>query len=192
MSEQEQSVKADAVNESGVQEPGEITARDPDDVAAALETELTAVKDQMVRMQAEMQNVRRRAELDVEKAHKFALEKFSGDLLPVIDSLELALAHSSADDEHVKQIREGVELTLKMFQDTLKRYNLEAVDPHGQPFNPEHHQAMAMQENAEVEPNSVLNVFQKGYLLNGRLLRPAMVVVSKAPSAAQPSIDEKA
>ena len=157
-----------------------------------LEEQLAAAKDQALRAVADLQNVRRRAEQDVEKAHKFALEKFSGDLLPVIDSLELALAHSSADDEHVKQIREGVELTLKMFQDTLKRYNLEAVDPHGQPFNPEHHQAMAMQENAEVEPNSVLNVFQKGYLLNGRLLRPAMVVVSKAPSAAQPSINEKA
>ncbi|ATP46877.1 nucleotide exchange factor GrpE [Pseudomonas kermanshahensis] len=157
-----------------------------------LEEQLAAAKDQSLRAVADLQNVRRRAEQDVEKAHKFALEKFSSDLLPVIDSLELALAHSSADDEHVKQIREGVELTLKMFQDTLKRYNLEAVDPHGQPFNPEHHQAMAMQENGEVEPNSVLNVFQKGYLLNGRLLRPAMVVVSKAPSAAQPSINEQA
>jgi len=157
-----------------------------------LEEQLAAAKDQSLRAVADLQNVRRRAEQDVEKAHKFALEKFSSDLLPVIDSLELALAHSSADDEHVKQIREGVELTLKMFQDTLKRYNLEAVDPHGQPFNPEHHQAMAMQENGEVEPKSVLNVFQKGYLLNGRLLRPAMVVVSKAPSAAQPSINEQA
>ncbi|MBA6117941.1 nucleotide exchange factor GrpE [Pseudomonas putida] len=157
-----------------------------------LEEQLAAAKDQSLRAVADLQNVRRRAEQDVEKAHKFALEKFAGDLLPVIDSLELALAHSSAEDEHVKKIREGVELTLKMFQDTLKRYNLEAIDPHGQPFNAEHHQAMAMQESAEAEPNSVLNVFQKGYLLNGRLLRPAMVVVSKAPSAPQPSIDEKA
>ncbi|MBK5002478.1 nucleotide exchange factor GrpE [Pseudomonas sp. S31] len=157
-----------------------------------LEEQLAAAKDQSLRAVADMQNIRRRAEQDVEKAHKFALEKFAGDLLPVIDSLELALAHSNTEDEQVKKIREGVELTLKMFQDTLKRYNLEAIDPHGQPFNAEHHQAMAMQESAEAEPNSVLNVFQKGYLLNGRLLRPAMVVVSKAPSAAQPSIDEKA
>ncbi|MFJ4397562.1 nucleotide exchange factor GrpE [Pseudomonas sp. NPDC089396] len=157
-----------------------------------LEEQLAAAKDQSLRTAAEVQNIRRRAEQDVEKAHKFALEKFAGDLLPVIDSLELALAHSSAEDEQVKKIREGVELTLKMFQDTLKRYNLEAIDPRGQPFNAEHHQAMAMQESAELEPNSVLNVFQKGYLLNGRLLRPAMVVVSKAPAAPQPSIDEKA
>lgn len=89
-------------------------------------------------------------------------------------------------------MREGIELTLKMFHDTLKRYNLEALEPHGEPFNAEHHQAMAMQESDKVEPNTVVNVFQKGYLLNGRLLRPAMVVVSKAPAPAQPSIDEKA
>nr|AAX24094.1 GrpE [Pseudomonas putida] len=157
-----------------------------------LEEQLAAAKDQSLRAVADLQNVRRRAEQDVEKAHKFALEKFAGDLLPVIDSLERGLELSNADDESIKPMREGIKLTLKMFQDTLKRYNLEAVDPHGEPFNAEHHQAMAMEESAEVEPNSVLKVFQKGYLLNGRLLRPAMVVVSKAPSAAQPSINEKA
>ena len=157
-----------------------------------LEEQLAAAKDQSLRAVADLQNVRRRAEQDVEKAHKFALEKFAGDLLPVIDSLERGLELSNADDESIKPMREGIELTLKMFHDTLKRYNLEAVDPHGEPFNAEHHQAMAMEESAEVEPNSVLKVFQKGYLLNGRLLRPAMVVVSKAPSAAQPSINEKA
>ncbi|WP_449431117.1 nucleotide exchange factor GrpE [Pseudomonas putida] len=157
-----------------------------------LEEQLAAAKDQSLRAVADLQNVRRRAEQDVEKAHKFALEKFAGDLLPVIDSLERGLELSSAEDETIKPMREGIELTLKMFHDTLKRYNLEPVDPHGEPFNAEHHQAMAMQESADLEPNSVLKVFQKGYLLNGRLLRPAMVVVSKAPSAAQPSIDEKA
>ncbi len=157
-----------------------------------LEEQLAAAKDQSLRAVADLQNVRRRAEQDVEKAHKFALEKFAGDLLPVIDSLERGLELSSADDETIKPMREGIELTLKMFHDTLKRYNLEPVDPHGEPFNAEHHQAMAMQESAEAEPNSVLKVFQKGYLLNGRLLRPAMVVVSKAPSAPQPSIDEQA
>ena len=173
-----------------VEETGAGTAADTR--VLELEEQLAAAKDQALRAVADVQNVRRRAEQDVEKAHKFALEKFSNDLLPVIDSLELALAHSSDEDEQVKAIREGVKLTLKMFQDTLKRYNLEVVDPHGEPFNPEHHQAMAMQESADVEPNSVLKVFQKGYMLNGRLLRPAMVVVSKAPSAAQPSINEKA
>ena len=159
---------------------------------ATLEEQLAAAQDQSLRSVAELQNVRRRAEQDVEKAHKFALEKFAGDLLPVIDSLERGLELSSADDETIKPMREGIELTLKMFSDTLARYNLQPIDPHGEPFNAEHHQAMAMQESADVEPNSVLKVFQKGYLLNGRLLRPAMVVVSKAPTAAQPSIDEKA
>nr|WP_314877903.1 nucleotide exchange factor GrpE [uncultured Pseudomonas sp.] len=157
-----------------------------------LEEQLAAAKDQSLRAVADLQNVRRRAEQDVEKAHKFALEKFASDLLPVIDSLERGLELSNADDETIKPMRDGIELTLKMFSDTLKRYNLEAIDPHGEPFNAEHHQAMAMQESADVEPNSVLKVFQKGYMLNGRLLRPAMVVVSKAPAAAQPSINEQA
>ncbi len=157
-----------------------------------LEEQLAGAQDQSLRVAADLQNVRRRAEQDVEKAHKFALEKFAGDLLPVIDSLERGLELSNADDEHIRPMREGIELTLKMFQDTLKRYNLEALDPHGEPFNAERHQAMAMQESADVEPNSVLKVFQKGYQLNGRLLRPAMVVVSKAPTAPSPSISEKA
>ena len=158
-----------------------------------LEEQLAAANDQALRVAADLQNVRRRAEQDVEKAHKFALEKFAGDLLPVIDSLERGLELSNADDENIRPMREGIELTLKMFQDTLKRYQLEAVDPQGgEPFNAEHHQAMAMQESHDLEPNSVLKTFQKGYLLNGRLLRPAMVVVSKAPAPVSPSIDEQA
>jgi molecular chaperone GrpE len=157
-----------------------------------LEEQLTTAQDQSLRVAADLQNVRRRAEQDVEKAHKFALEKFASDLLPIVDSLERGLDLSNPDDESIRPMREGIELTLKMFADTLKRYHLEAIDPHGQPFNAEHHQAMAMQESADVEPNSVLKVFQKGYQLNGRLLRPAMVVVSKAPSPVTPSIDEQA
>lgn len=166
-----------------------------EDLAAqvqALEEQLAAAKDQSLRVAAEVQNIRRRAEQDVEKAHKFALEKFAGDLLPIIDSLERGLEMSSAEDEALRPMREGMQLTLKMFADTLKRYGAEAVDPHGEPFNAEHHQAMAMQESADVEPNTVIKVFQKGYQLNGRLLRPAMVVVSKPAAAATPSIDEKA
>jgi molecular chaperone GrpE len=157
-----------------------------------LEEQLAAAQDQSLRVAAELQNIRRRAEQDVEKAHKFALEKFANDLLPVVDSLERGLELTSADDESIRPVREGMELTLKLFQDTLKRYQLEALDPHGAPFNAEHHQAMAMQESTHVEPGSVLKVFQKGYLLNGRLLRPAMVVVSKAPAQTPPSIDEQA
>ncbi|MHC8322368.1 nucleotide exchange factor GrpE [Pseudomonas sp. GB2N2] len=157
-----------------------------------LEEQLAAAQDNALRVAADLQNVRRRAEQDVEKAHKFALEKFASDLLPIIDSLERGLDLSNPDDESIRPMREGIELTLKMFQDTLKRYQLEAIDPHGEPFNAVQHQAMAMQESADVEPNSVLKVFQKGYQLNGRLLRPAMVVVSKAVSPVSPSIDEQA
>ncbi|VXC78701.1 heat shock protein [Pseudomonas sp. 8Z] len=171
------------------------TAAPSDDLATrvqALEEQLAAAQDQSLRVAAELQNVRRRAEQDVEKAHKFALEKFANDLLPVVDSLERGLELSNPDDEAIKGVREGMQLTLKLFTDTLARHSLEAVDPHGEPFNPEHHQAMAMEESTNVEPNSVLKVFQKGYLLNGRLLRPAMVVVSKAPTTPPPSIDEQA
>ena len=157
-----------------------------------LEEQLAAAQDQALRMVADLQNVRRRAEQDVEKAHKFALEKFAGDLLAVVDTLERGLEMSDPNDEAIKPMREGMELTLKMFDDTLRRYLVEALNPDGDPFNPEQHQAMAMQESASAEPGSVLKVFQKGYLLNGRLLRPAMVVVSKAPAETPPSIDEQA
>ncbi|MNZ69109.1 heat shock protein GrpE [compost metagenome] len=163
--------------------PGAAEAAAGDDLAQrvqALEEQLAEARDQALRAAAELHNVRRRAEQDVEKAHKFALEKFAADLLMVVDSLERGLELSDPADETIRPMREGMELTLKAFHDTLKRYQVEALDPHGEPFNPEQHQAMAMQASPGVEPGSVLKVFQKGYLLNGRLLRPAMVVVSKA------------
>ncbi len=147
---------------------------------AALTAEVATLKDQMLRTQAEAQNTRRRAEQDVEKARKFALEKFVADLLPVADNLERAIAAGDAEDETQKAVLDGVELTLKSLQDTLKKYHVEAIDPEGEPFDPQLHQAMSMVPNPDVEPNTVLNVFQKGYTLNGRLVRPAMVVVSSA------------
>lgn len=147
-----------------------------------LEAQLQEAKEQALRAAAEAQNVRRRAEQDVEKAHKFALEKFSKDMLPVADNLERAVAAFEGADESAKSLLEGVELTLKTLMDALKRHKLEAVDPEGEPFDPQFHQAMSMVESPDVEPNTVLNVFQKGYTLNGRLVRPAMVVVSKAPA----------
>ena len=123
----------------------------------------------------------RRAEQDIEKARKFALERFCGELLPVVDNLERALEATVGDQEILKPIAEGVELTLKSFRDALKKFNVEMVDPEGEPFDPQFHQAMSMVENAEVEPNTVIAVMQKGYTLNGRLVRPAMVMVSKSP-----------
>jgi molecular chaperone GrpE len=150
--------------------------------------EMLAAQEQMIRAQADVQNVRRRAERDVENAHKYALEKFSAELLPVIDNLERALQSADVADESSKAVVEGVELTLKSFATVLGKFNIESVDPHGEPFNPDLHQAMSMVESADAEPNTVLTVIQKGYTLNGRLLRAAMVMVAKAPPAT--GIDE--
>lgn len=143
-----------------------------------LEQSLTEAKDQSLRAAAEAQNVRRRAEQDAEKSRKFALEKFVKELLPVVDSLEKALEAMAdgASDTH----REGVSMTLKLQLDVLGKFGVEVVDPAGEPFDPQYHEAMAMVPNPELDPNSVMEVIQKGYLLNGRLVRPAMVVVSQA------------
>lgn len=146
---------------------------------ATLEAQVNALKDQELRTQADMQNVRRRAEMDVEKAHKFALEKFTNELLPVIDSLERAIEASQSDDEAVKALREGVEMTLNMFVSGLEKFKVEQVNPVGDAFNPELHQAMSMVPNPEVPANHVMAVMQKGYTLHGRLIRPAMVIVSQ-------------
>ena len=147
-----------------------------------LEEELAIAKDAVLRAQADSQNVTRRAEQDVEKARKFALERFCGELLPVVDNLERALEAAVGDDDIVKPIAEGVELTLKSFHDALKKFHIAVVDPAGEPFDPQLHQAMSMVENGDVEPNTVIAVMQKGYTLNGRLVRPAMVMVSKSPA----------
>ncbi len=148
---------------------------------AQLGESLSEANDAVLRAQAEAQNIRRRAEQDVEKAHKFALDKFVSDMLPVADNLERALAAADGKEGGVSALVEGVELTLKSLIESLKRHNVEQVNPVNEPFDPQLHQAMTAVPNAEVEPNTVLDVFQKGYTLNGRLVRPAMVVVSKAP-----------
>lgn len=144
-----------------------------------LQQQVAGANDQVLRVQAEMQNLRRRAERDVENAHKYALDKFAPELLPVVDNLERALTTIDIEDPAQKSVAEGIELTLKTFVDVLVRFKVEAVDPAGQPFDAEFHQAVSMVPNPDLEPNTVMDVFQKGYTLNGRLLRPAMVVVSK-------------
>ena len=139
---------------------------------------------------AEVDNIKKRAERDVQNAHKFALDKFSNELLPVVDSLERALETAAPSSEDAsKAMHEGIELTLKMFLDVLKKFNVEQLNPVGEPFDPQFHEAMAMQESQDTEPGTVLAAIQKGYVLNGRLVRPAMVVVSKASAT---KIDEKA
>ena len=146
------------------------------------EAELAAdkAKDDVLRVQAEMQNLRRRTEQDVEKAHKYGQEKFSIELLSVMDNLERALdAASQHEDETVKAIYDGVNLTLKSFMDCFSKFNIEVIDPLGEPFDPQKHQAMSIQESPEAEPNTVISVLQNGYTLHGRVIRPAMVMVSK-------------
>jgi molecular chaperone GrpE len=153
-----------------------------DDRLVAAQAEIDSLKDHLLRLQAEAENVRRRAHRDVENAHKFALEKFCGELLPVIDSLEKAVEIArKGDAADVTAIAEGVELSLRMFLGVMAKAGVEQVNPLGEPFDPQRHEAMAMVPNPHAEPNSVMDVMQKGYLLNGRLVRAAMVVVSKAP-----------
>ena len=136
--------------------------------------------DKFVRTQAELENLKRRADKDVQDARKFGLERFAKELLPVADSLELGLSVESSDNPEVEKLREGMELTLKQLLSSFDKFQIVPVDPEGEKFNPEQHQAMAMQPTDQAEPNTVIKVYQKGYLLNGRLLRPAMVVVAQA------------
>lgn len=147
---------------------------------ASLTADLETARENALRAQADAQNARRRAEQDVEKAHKFGLERMVNDLLPVVDNLERALSAIDASNEALAPVAEGIQLTLKSFIDSLARHHVVAVDPQGAPFDPQLHQAVSAVPNPDVEPNTVLNVFQKGYTLHGRLVRPAMVVVSKA------------
>ncbi|MBQ4828317.1 nucleotide exchange factor GrpE [Alteromonas sp. CI.11.F.A3] len=139
-------------------------------------------QDSVLRARADMENARRRAEMEVEKARKFALERFAGELLPVVDNLERAIELTDGENEAVKPLLEGVEMTHKSFLSTIEKFGLSLIDPQGETFNPDLHQAMSMQESADHAPNTVMAVMQKGYQINGRLLRPAMVMVSRAPS----------
>ncbi|MCB1775404.1 MAG: nucleotide exchange factor GrpE [Gammaproteobacteria bacterium] len=136
--------------------------------------------EQLVRTHAELDNLKKRHARDLENAHKFALDKFVAELLGVWDSLELGRNAALDESADVDKLREGTELTLKMLGDVMARFGVEQIDPIDQPFDPEFHQAMSMQPRADVEPNTVVAVVQKGYRLNGRLVRPAMVMVSQA------------
>jgi molecular chaperone GrpE len=179
--------EVDTVETTTVEQQSAPESEQPKDELSLLREQLEAAeaaagmaKDELLRVQAEMQNLRRRTEQDIEKAHKFGQEKFSIELLSVMDNLERSSAAAEAsEDEAVKAIKEGVELTLKGFIDCFKRFNIEPVDPLGEPFDPQLHQAMSIQEIPDAEPNSVIAVMQKGYTLHGRVIRPAMVMVSK-------------
>ncbi|WP_033402705.1 nucleotide exchange factor GrpE [Endozoicomonas elysicola] len=145
-----------------------------------LEEQLAQSKDQTLRAHAEAMNIKRRAEQDVEKAHKFALEKFVNELIPVVDSLEKGIESAEQGDGSHETMLEGMRLTHKQLLDALAKFQVLQVNPEGEPFDPNFHQAISMVPNPDMEPNTVMNVFQKGYTLNGRVIRPAMVVVSSA------------
>ena len=134
--------------------------------------------DTALRAQAEMENLRKRSSRDIANAHKFALEKFVNELLPIIDSLELGLS-AAEGEEQASELQEGMNLTLKMFNSALEKFGVKKLDPQGEKFNPEQHEAVSMQEMEGTEAGTVVTVMQKGYELNGRLVRPAMVMVAK-------------
>ncbi|MEG0007427.1 nucleotide exchange factor GrpE [Aeromonas lusitana] len=191
MNHEEQKVEAMEQVEAQPVEPTDVDSEVTAEQAriAELEAQLEAAqqaaadeRERAVRAVAEMENLRRRAAQDVEKAHKFALEKFAAELLPVLDNLERAIELADKENEALKPMIEGVELTLKSMQGGVAKFGLVALDPQNQPFDPNAHQAMSMIENAELAPNTVIAVMQKGYELNGRVIRPAMVMVSKAPA----------
>lgn len=207
MSHPEEETKAEDSNATGKEEPlsehkeiieeiVEETAADEDEAAEqesnvelsvderlveALD-QLSESKDAVLRAEAEMQNVRRRAERDVENAHKYGIERLLQNLLPVVDSIEKSIESADqADRDDNDPVMEGIRLCYKLLLDILEREQVEVVDPLGEPFDPNEHEAMSMVENPDMEPNSVFAVMQKGYKLNNRLIRPAMVMVSKAP-----------
>ncbi len=141
-----------------------------------VQQKMAEYREKTLRIQAEMENLRKRAQRDVSNAHRYAVERFAGELLQVKDSLELGLG---AGDVEAAKLWEGMELTLKMLATVLKKFSIEEVNPYGEVFDPNLHQAMTMQASDDHEPNTVINVMQKGYTLHDRLLRPAMVIVAK-------------
>ena len=165
---------ADATEENGAAESD--AAASPEEALAALQAKADENWDRYLRAVAELDNVRKRAARDVENAHKFALERFSKELLAVRDTLEMGLA--SVEGASIESLIEGKEATLKLLTTVLQQFGIEEVDPAGEPFDPELHEAISMQPSDTAEPGSVLTVVQKGYTLNGRLLRPAMVIVA--------------
>lgn len=195
MTDESPKPEADAAGEydpeSDVEQPAEDAEEQngetdsPESLLVALEAareEAGSLRDAALRAQAETENVRRRATRDVENAHRFALERFAKDLLAVADSLEKAV-ESAATAQDAAAVAEGVQLSLKLFLDTMRRNGIEQVDPLGEPFDPSEQEAMAVVVNPDAEPNSVMEVIQRGYLLNGRVVRAAKVIVSKAPPA---------
>ena len=189
--EDDSDLQESSAEEKDVEEKVDFTLEEVLEKLAEEKEGAVEAREDLLRVQAEMQNMRRRTEQDIEKAHKYGQEKFSTELLTVMDNLERALAAASDyEDETVKAIYEGVDLTLKSFTDCFNRFHIGSVDPMGEPFDPQLHQAVTILENSDVEPNTVIEVMQKGYTLHGRVIRPAMVVVSKEPESENKNNDK--
>jgi len=175
---EEQAHLEDVVPEAAEAESGEQDETTEQQLEKAQET-IKDYWDQMMRLRAEIENNRKRAERDIENAHKYALKNFVENLLPIIDSMEMGQTAAAADNATLESIREGSSLTMNMFVQVLEKNGLQQIDPMGDKFDPERHQAISMIEAEGAESGSVIEVMQKGFLLNDRLVRPAMVVVAK-------------
>ena len=169
----------DPAVETSEQNPSEDSEETPEQALEKAQVTIKDYFDQNMRLRAEMENNRKRAERDVQNAHKYALKNFTEALLPIIDSMEMGLNAASAENATLDSIRQGSELTMNMFVQVLEKQGLTAIDPMGEKFDPEQHQAISMIEDEKAESNTVINVMQKGFMLNDRLVRPAMVVVAK-------------
>lgn len=191
MSEKENSTEEasleEAIAEIAEEQPEDIQGDEPDHVELTALLEDARGKadkhwDQCMRLQADIENLHKRGERDLANAHKYGLERFATELLPVKDSLELGLDAFDKDNAEIEKLKEGVELTLQMLGNALERFEIKEINPLEEPFNPDFHQAMSMQPRDDVAPNTVVTVVQKGYQLHDRLIRPAMVIVSQAPA----------
>ena len=172
-----------AADDTGLTDEDGVESADAEDGdSASLETQVEELKEALIRSQADLQNVRRRAERDVENAHKYAVEKFVKDLLAVLDSMDRALELAETTEGFDAAMLEGTQMTHKLLLDTAAKHGVEPINPVGEAFDPQEHQAMSMVESADHEPNTVMAVMQKGYKLEGRVIRAAMVMVTKAAS----------
>ncbi len=187
----EESLIGEVVDEAVVSE-----ATEEINLTVELETAKAAASenwDKLLLAKAEVENIRRRTQKDIEKAHRFSIEKFAKDMLPVVDSLEMGLAATSDSEVDITALKEGMELTYKQLISSLEKSGVVQVNPEGETFSPELHQAISVVPSPDHAPNTVMQVFQKGYTLNGRLLRPAMVIVTPSePSASTKKIDKQA
>ena len=174
----QQDTRADETPEENIQEDADQSVEKLMQEIEVLKKLADEHKDNALRARADLENMRKRTIRDVENAHKYALEKFVDELLPVLDSLELGISASNTAED-IESLREGMDLTCKKFASTLEKFGVKVIDPQGEKFNPELHEAVSMQEQEGMAPGTVISVMQKGYELNGRLVRPAMVMVAK-------------